>query len=216
MHEAIYDLLPEEQTQVNVIFELHLTACLQMHMVLGTRENLSGERGILFWVLVKPTRYKGLAAVTHTAWADKRKYKEYKEVFQCVGRVMRYRKRMDFKILSCFLMSRDGSPGISAEMLCKWQHFGLECSPLRGLFYNTAQNQWLPKVPKCITHPNCTRCAFAGVCCSHCYCRVVNLKDRKDRFSHWIQVVISLSHWIKWSLLAQEGDLLPSRLGTSC
>lgn len=48
MHEAIYDLLPEEQTQVNVIFELHLTARLQMCMDLGTRETLSGERGILF------------------------------------------------------------------------------------------------------------------------------------------------------------------------
>lgn len=48
MHEAIYDLLPEEQTQVNVIFELHLTARLQTHMALGTRDTLSGEREFFF------------------------------------------------------------------------------------------------------------------------------------------------------------------------
>lgn len=38
MHEAIYDLLPEEQTQVNVIFEIHVTPPLQMHMNSVTRE----------------------------------------------------------------------------------------------------------------------------------------------------------------------------------
>lgn len=38
MHEAIYDLLPEEQTQVNVIFEIHVTTPLQMHMNSVTRE----------------------------------------------------------------------------------------------------------------------------------------------------------------------------------
>lgn len=32
MHEAIYDLLPEEQTQVNVIFEIHVTPPLQRHI----------------------------------------------------------------------------------------------------------------------------------------------------------------------------------------
>uniref|UniRef100_A0A8B9FXT3 Vacuolar protein sorting-associated protein 54 n=1 Tax=Amazona collaria TaxID=241587 RepID=A0A8B9FXT3_9PSIT len=32
MHEAIYDLLPEEQTQVNVIFETHVTPPMQVHM----------------------------------------------------------------------------------------------------------------------------------------------------------------------------------------
>lgn len=31
MHEAIYDLLPEEQTQVNVIFGIHVTPPLQRH-----------------------------------------------------------------------------------------------------------------------------------------------------------------------------------------
>lgn len=38
MHEAIYDLLPEEQTQVNVIFEIHVTTPLQMHMNSVTRD----------------------------------------------------------------------------------------------------------------------------------------------------------------------------------
>lgn len=50
MHEAIYDLLPEEQTQVNVIFEIHVTTPLQMHINSVTRETsvLSGVGGILF------------------------------------------------------------------------------------------------------------------------------------------------------------------------
>lgn len=88
------------------------------HGLLGTREALSGERGILFLSPGETHTLKGLAAVTRTAWA------ELKEVFQCVGRAMRHTKRMDFRILSCLLMSRDGNPGISAEMLSKWQHFG--------------------------------------------------------------------------------------------
>lgn len=51
MHEAIYDLLPEEQTQVNVIFEIHVTTPLQMHMNSVTRDFcfiLGGGGGILF------------------------------------------------------------------------------------------------------------------------------------------------------------------------
>lgn len=38
MHEAIYDLLPEEQTQVNVTFEMHVTPLLQTHVHSVTRE----------------------------------------------------------------------------------------------------------------------------------------------------------------------------------
>lgn len=54
MHEAIYDLLPEEQTQVNVIFEIHVTPPLQMHMTSVTRETsaFGGEKNGVF---AKPT-----------------------------------------------------------------------------------------------------------------------------------------------------------------
>uniref|UniRef100_A0A663E8N4 Vacuolar protein sorting-associated protein 54 n=1 Tax=Aquila chrysaetos chrysaetos TaxID=223781 RepID=A0A663E8N4_AQUCH len=71
MHEAIYDLLPEEQTQVNVIFEIHVTTPLQMHMNSVTRETSALSRGgNSFLSLCETHTLKGLAAVTQTAWSE--------------------------------------------------------------------------------------------------------------------------------------------------
>lgn len=90
---------------------------------LGNKRDFIWGEGNSFLSPGETHTLKSLAAVTWTAWA------ELKEVFQCVGRMMRHTKRMDFRIMSCFLMSRDGNPGISAEMLCKWQHFGAWVQP---------------------------------------------------------------------------------------
>lgn len=72
MHEAIYDLLPEEQTQVNVIFELHLTAHLEMHMDFWEQERLYLGRGEFFFESWWNPHIKGLGS-SHTdslGWAE--------------------------------------------------------------------------------------------------------------------------------------------------
>ena len=72
MHEAIYDLLPEEQTQVNVIFEIHVMPPLPMHMNSVTRETSALSKGekILVLSLCEAHAWKGLAAVTQTARSE--------------------------------------------------------------------------------------------------------------------------------------------------
>lgn len=103
MHEAIYDLLPEEQTQVSGIFEIHLTPPLQMRMNSVTRESsaLSTGGGILFWVFVKPTHLKGSAAVTQTAWSQLKCSDVQGERWDT------WRGPTDSSVLSCVLTSRE-------------------------------------------------------------------------------------------------------------
>lgn len=68
MHEAIYDLLPEEQTQVSVTFEIHVTPLLQMHEHSVTRETaaLSARGGILSFGKTYTQPLLGIL-VSHTA-----------------------------------------------------------------------------------------------------------------------------------------------------
>lgn len=90
MHEAIYDLLPEEQTQVSGIFEIHLTPPLQMRMNSVTRESsaLSTGRGNSFLSLCETHTFKGVGS----SYADSL---VSTQVFGCAGRAMRYVKRTD-------------------------------------------------------------------------------------------------------------------------
>lgn len=104
MHEAIYDLLPEEQTQVNVIFEIQVTPPMQVRMnwVTGETSALYRGEGNSFLSLCEAHTLKGLAAVTLTARS------ELKEVFGCAGRMMRHAKELtDASVLSGILVPRE-------------------------------------------------------------------------------------------------------------
>lgn len=93
MHEAIYDLLPEEQTQVNVILEIHVTPPLQMRMNSVTREtsaSAGGGGGNSFLSLCGTHTLKGLAAVTQTARTELK-------CWDVAGRAMRHTKKTDFQ-----------------------------------------------------------------------------------------------------------------------
>lgn len=57
---------------------------------------------------------------------------------------------------------------------------GVEYSPFWEFFCDAAQIEWLPKVPKSIVQPNCTRCAFSVFLLQFLLLQSCKLKDRKD------------------------------------